>query len=160
MSDEIYLAPMTEAQFAIYAAYTCENYARTSPNYRDVPLESALSEVREAFTNRLPDGPRTADYFLLTIFLREGGGDRQIGFFDIGRTKRDLTKAYSWNVVLDAGFRGKGYGKRALNQAEELLRKQGITRVGLNVFSDNVAARALYEQSGFKVTQMNMEKSI
>lgn len=160
MDSEIYLETMTDAQFEAYAKHTCASYARTSPNYRDVPFELALPEVEKQFRGRLPEGPRTKDAFLLAILLREGEQNRQIGFFDIGRTKLHSEKAYIWNVELDSTVRGRGFGKRALALAEEFLRQKGIKRVGLNVFAENTVARALYEAAGFTVTQMNMEKEI
>ena len=154
------LETMTEAQFSAYAEYTCENYARTSPHYRDIPLERSLPEVKRDFMKRLHAGPATPGFFLLAVLLREEGNEKQIGFFDIGRNSADPKKAYIWNVELDASVRGRGFGKRALALAEDYLRARDITRVGLNVFADNSVARKLYDSAGFKVTQMNMEKKL
>jgi len=156
--DDLRLETMTAEQYAAYAAYACENYARTSPHYRDIPLERSLPEVKRDFAKRLHAGAATPGFFLLAILLRENGTERQIGFFDIGRISPDPTRAYIWNVELDASVRGRGFGKRALSLAEDYLRARDITRVGLNVFADNAVARKLYEGAGFAVTQMNMEK--
>lgn len=160
MSENLRLAPMTEAQFAAYVGHACEDYARTSPHYRDLPLERSLPEVREQFEKRLPQGAATPGFFLLTILLAENGAERPIGFFDIGRTTADPAKAYIWNIELDASVRGRGLGKAALAAAEDFLRAQGIRKVGLNVFADNTVARKLYDQAGYAITQMNMEKKL
>ena len=45
--------------------------------------------------------------------------------------------------------RGQGLGRRLVEAAAELAARQGATRLFLEVAEDNVAARALYDRSGF-----------
>ena len=48
-----------------------------------------------------------------------------------------------------AAYRGRGIGRRLMTAALAHARKQGITRVELEVRADNLGAIALYEKVGF-----------
>jgi putative acetyltransferase len=48
-----------------------------------------------------------------------------------------------------AGYRGRGIGKQLLTACLDKAKAKGITRVELEVRSDNAAAIALYEKHGF-----------
>lgn len=151
---------MTEAEFAAYAESSCADYARNSPHYRDRPLDETLPKVRAEFGKRLPEGRATPGFLLLSVILSEGGAERAVGSFEIGEYPSGSRSVYVWNFALDPGVRGQGHGKRAFALVLEHLRVQGYAKVGLNVFADNVVARRIYEEAGFAVTQMNMERKL
>lgn len=48
--------------------------------------------------------------------------------------------------------RGQGFGSRFLEYAREEADAQGLPRITLRVFSDNVGAVRLYERSGFEIS--------
>ncbi len=151
---------MTDGQFAAYAVATCEDYARTSPHYRDRPFAEADADVRAGFAKRLPEGPRTPGTYLLAILLSEGGAERQIGYLDIAENPLGSKSTYIYNIGLNEDVRGRGYGKSALALTEVFLRDRGYTKIGLNVFAGNAIARKIYDDAGFTITQMNMEKKL
>lgn len=154
------LRPMTEAEFAAYAEASCADYARNSPHYRDRPLDETLPKVRAEFARRLPEGRATKGFLLLSVTLVEGGSERAVGSCEIGESPAGSRTVYIWNFVLDASVRGRGHGKRAFALVLERLRALGYAKVGLNVFADNAVARKIYEEAGFTVTQMNMERRL
>ena len=49
--------------------------------------------------------------------------------------------------------RSRGVGSRLLQRADEIARERGMERVTLEVIASNPRARALYERSGFWVTE-------
>jgi len=55
-----------------------------------------------------------------------------------------------WFIVADAA-RGRGYGRRMLADAMAFCRRAGHRRVHLSTFAGLDAARALYEQAGFRL---------
>ena len=68
--------------------------------------------------------------------------------------------AWVHEVLVDAGERGKGYGRAIMRAAEQELARRGVTRMALNVFAANTAAIQLYESLGYRVTAQQMAKQI
>ena len=54
--------------------------------------------------------------------------------------------------VLDAELRGRGLGRRLLEELLDTARAQGFDRAVLETFSDLTAAARLYREHGFRVT--------
>lgn len=52
-------------------------------------------------------------------------------------------------ILVDAQHRGKGYARHILNDSFEKLRSEGVSRVVLEVSTQNSAARTLYQAFGF-----------
>jgi ribosomal protein S18 acetylase RimI-like enzyme len=57
------------------------------------------------------------------------------------------------DLYIDAKYRGRGLGERALNVVDEHCRSQGIGTVELQVVEDNHDAQAFYRKIGF--TRLN-----
>lgn len=56
--------------------------------------------------------------------------------------------------------RGKGLGRELMAEGERILQQYGCRRVHLMVTQSNESAVRLYEELGYKVTRLQMEKSI
>jgi len=54
----------------------------------------------------------------------------------------------------------KGYGEALMNQAVEAAKKQGISRITLNVWAFNQGAVAFYERLGFKALTIKMAREL
>jgi GNAT superfamily N-acetyltransferase len=59
-----------------------------------------------------------------------------------------------------ADLRRKGYGRAMIQAVEQRCREWGVVSIGLSVFGFNLPARALYEQTGFEVTAIQMRKRL
>lgn len=75
-------------------------------------------------------------------------------------TSGDPASWWVWDIVVDPGHRGKGFGRQAMNLAEEYARAHGARTLGLNVFGFNQSARGLYESLGYETTSIKMRKSL
>ncbi len=92
-------------------------------------------------------------------FMLEGGGvqfvgldgDRVVGWCDI---RRQPFEGFAHGGVLGMGllseFRGRGLGKRLLEEAIRAASEIGLTRIELEVLSSNEAALRLYRRCGFQ----------
>ncbi len=67
---------------------------------------------------------------------------------------------YIYDIVVDEEFRGQGYGRATMTAAEEYVRAQGGTKLGLNVFGFNTVARSLYESMGYVAMTIGMRKDL
>ena len=63
-------------------------------------------------------------------------------------------------VEVDEAHRGKGFGRVAMQAAEDWTRAHGGSRVALNVFGPNTVARNLYDSLGYQVMATGMFKDL
>lgn len=63
-------------------------------------------------------------------------------------------------IYVTPGSRGGGVGKALMREAEEIFRISGVQRIILMVTQANQAALGLYEDLGFAVTRLQMEKEL
>ena len=54
-------------------------------------------------------------------------------------------------VYVEAGFRGKGIGRKLMELGEEWAGERGLIDIVLNVSNDNKAAVRLYESMGYEI---------
>lgn len=63
-------------------------------------------------------------------------------------------------IYVRPSYRGKGVGRELMAEGEAMLRRYGCRKIHLMVTRSNEAAVGLYEDLGYKVTRLQMEKSI
>jgi ribosomal protein S18 acetylase RimI-like enzyme len=94
------------------------------------------------------------------LYALEADGER-VGRLWVG--ERDLDDGrvlWIWEVFVDERFRGRGYGRAAMELAEEEARERGLATVALNVFGRNDVARGLYRSLGYDEVAVAMRKSV
>jgi ribosomal protein S18 acetylase RimI-like enzyme len=152
------LRPMTATELAERLPALIEGYADDIARAGRVPAESAREEAERQTTSLLPEGVDTRDALVL---MAEDDG-RPVGWIWLGlpggTNGRD--SAWVYNVEVDEGERGRGYGRAMMLAAEGELTRRGVSRLGLNVFADNAVARRLYESLGYQVTSQQMAKAL
>jgi ribosomal protein S18 acetylase RimI-like enzyme len=67
---------------------------------------------------------------------------------------------FVFDIEISKESRGRGFGRAAMEAAEEWTRERGGTRVALNVFGPNLTARSLYDSLGYEVLATSMFKDI
>jgi ribosomal protein S18 acetylase RimI-like enzyme len=83
-----------------------------------------------------------------------------VGYLWIGVAGSDPERWWVWDVEVEEGHRGKGYGRQAMTLAESLARENGALTLGLNVFGHNQIARALYSSLGYQESAIQMRKTL
>ncbi len=82
----------------------------------------------------------------LWLALQHPRGDPGVGFI--------------YNIVVDESFRGRGYGREAMQLAEEEAKRRGLHALALNVFGHNRIAWDLYLSLGYRETSVRMKKDL
>ena len=67
---------------------------------------------------------------------------------------------FTYDITVDEALRGRGYGRAAMELAEEEARRNGLHALALNVFGHNAIARALYSSLGYSETSVQMRKEL
>jgi ribosomal protein S18 acetylase RimI-like enzyme len=153
----ITLLPIEQADYDIFLEQEIVGYAEDKVKSGNWQPEEALEKSRADFQHYLPDGPRSKDQFVYTIFNEET--QQKLGVLWV-QVKMDEPRreAFILDFVIDEKFRGKGFGKQALSALDEKLMEMGSEFVGLHVFGHNTNAFELYKKMGYEVTNINMRK--
>tara|TARA_Y100000741_G_scaffold327717_1_gene280493 strand:+ start:28 stop:519 length:492 start_codon:yes stop_codon:yes gene_type:complete len=82
-----------------------------------------------------------------------------IGHISI-RTNEHTKSAHIFHLIIDPAQQQKGYGKKLISHAEELISKNNFKKITINVLINNQIARKFYESNDFKVTRDNKSGKI
>jgi ribosomal protein S18 acetylase RimI-like enzyme len=151
----IVLAPMTEADFASWREGTIPQYAAEKVKNGTWEPEEAPGRALDDFTRLLPAGQRTPGHHFWTV--TEAATGRRVGCIWLGQQKR---RAYLYDISIHPPARRQGYGRQTLRQLEIEVRALGCDAIDLHVFAHNAAARALYAELGYEVTDLNLRLTL
>ncbi len=119
----------------------------------DVAKKMSDAQAAELF----PDGSPADGQHVMNVIADE----ESVGTLWMGRPlSGDADTWYIFDVEIAKEMRGRGFGRAAMEAAEEWTRERGGTRVALNVFGPNLTARALYDSLGYEVLATSMFKDI
>ncbi|WP_455675655.1 GNAT family N-acetyltransferase [Pradoshia sp.] len=148
------LEEMKSDEFQQYLDFAIKNYAAEHVKAGNWDETEAVSKAALEYEKLLPDGEKTNNHFLFTI----RDGEQDIGI--IWLAKRSADKGFIYDIYIKEGNQGRGYGKKAMKEIENVAKKLGLNRIGLHVFGHNQSARGLYDKLGYIETDIIMEKRI
>jgi RimJ/RimL family protein N-acetyltransferase len=160
MRQMIRFVEITEADFQKWEEESIVEYfaerIKAGNDDSDSPERS-----RDEFTSLLPQGRFTENNYIYSI-VDEKDSDRKVGMIWYAADSRNFPKdtVFIYDIRIDEGQRGKGYGRAALQLLEDKAREMGKQRIALHVFAHNERARALYEDLGYKPTNIVMAKEL
>jgi ribosomal protein S18 acetylase RimI-like enzyme len=153
------LVPMSATAFSDYVEVAVSGYAEENVAAGRWPQDGALARSRADLEESLPQGLGTPDPHLLEI--RDADTGVTVGFLCFAvREKHGLRTAFVFDIEVKQEFRRRGYASAALTRLEPIARDLGLSGIGLHVFAQNAAARALYGKLGYAVTGVNMLKPL
>lgn len=151
--------PMSVEEFESFRTHTIVEYAAVNVANGHWTSEDSIDKSTQAISTLLPNGLSTEHTLLLTALNQDG---IEIGYLWIGlqRTSNPADGAWIYDIELYEEFRGKGYGRQLLAEAERQTKSYGVKKLGLNVFGSNKIARNLYESTGYEITSQQMSKAL
>jgi ribosomal protein S18 acetylase RimI-like enzyme len=153
------LRPMQAAAYPEYLESAICGYAQDNVSARRWPQVGAIERSREDFESLLPRGLDTPDNFLFEILDHKNGPTVGYFWYKLER-KYGACSAYVYDLEVRPEHRRQGHAWRALKALELLAAEAGATSIGLNVFANNAAARALYRKLGYRPTNINMSRPL
>ena len=146
---------MTEAEFQDYFEHMLVKYAASNVTSGNWTAEEAAAKSAENLARLLPDGLATKDTHL--CLARDAASGDRVGIFWLNlRAHGTETAAFIYDIEVDAGLRGRGYGRAVMLAGADLARELGSVQIGLHVFAYNETAIALYTSFGFATTDLVM----
>ncbi|MET7860739.1 GNAT family N-acetyltransferase [Streptomyces sp. NPDC005318] len=158
LPDRVTGRPMTEAEFEQWATTAVTGYAQTWIE-RGVPADEALRKAEISHRTHLPHGLATEGARLHAL-VHEGDGVVGHVWVSDFEMHPGTVVGYVFDVEVEETFRGRGYGRALMLEAERIALAAGHERIGLHVLSSNTPAVRLYESLGYTVTQYNLVKPL
>jgi ribosomal protein S18 acetylase RimI-like enzyme len=152
------LRSMSEEEFTAYLSWVVDDYAAELERNGQAVGDAALEASRASFSSLLPDGVNTSGQVLLIASEPDEG--RRLGVLWFGPSNDDASTAWIYDITVDEGERGHGWGRAIMRAFEREARARGYTRAGLNVYADNHIARRLYETLGYLETARQLHKEL
>jgi ribosomal protein S18 acetylase RimI-like enzyme len=147
---------MTQIEFEEFLERSIPEYAADHVRAGNWTESESLEKSRKEFEELLPQGLKTEDNFLYTLF----DGGQAVGMTWIKAKTHPSKSGFIYDVFVEEKFRGKGYGKSLMLLLEEKAREMGLKSLELHVFGSNTVARKLYETIGYETTNVLMSKKL
>ncbi|CAH6050080.1 putative N-acetyltransferase YycN, partial [Citrobacter koseri] len=150
---------MTKDEYPAYLEYFVNDYAYEIESNYGASLRDSLARAKQEISEMLPDGVNTHGQVLMCIVAQSDKANNHVGYlwYKPDSTKRTV---FIYDFHIFNSSQGLGLGKQSLRAFEEYLQAKGFKEIRLRVAGDNARARHVYETSGFRVTGINMSKSI
>jgi RimJ/RimL family protein N-acetyltransferase len=153
----IQLRTMTESEYLLYLDNLYTGYADEQVKAGTWPADRALELAKTEIREMLPEGLASKNNYLYSLFAP--GESSPVGVLWILIRERNKQKeAFIADIVIYDVYRRRGYGAQALKALDDAVKGMGIHRIRLQVFGHNLAARDLYEKSGYEMVNIYMEK--
>jgi ribosomal protein S18 acetylase RimI-like enzyme len=148
---------MTESEFQAFVAQDVQQYADEKVKAGNWTPQEALERSREEHDRLLPAGLSTSYHHLYTI---EVDGQNAGSVWLSSAPTISGGDGFVHDLFVAESFRRKGVAKQTMLLLEQEAHRMGLKRLVLHVFGHNVAARALYEDLGYSITNLNMAKPL
>ncbi len=152
------LRPMALDEWAAWRDAAIEAYAADMIRVGAWPADGAVVRAVAEFERFAPNGRETPGHEFRTIVTDDGETVGAVWFAPneaIGQGSLFL-----WDIAIAAPFRGRGYGRAALEALDRAALQLGYHSIRLHVFGDNEIARNLYRSAGYVETDVTMVKHL
>jgi GNAT superfamily N-acetyltransferase len=153
---DVILAPMSEEQFQSYLERAVHRYALENIKAGYRTEEDAESKSKEDHLRLLHNGLDTPFNHLFVI--KDLAGGEQVGALWVKFEEDGSRSGFIYDLFIEEEQRGKGLGKATIRALEKLAKERAVRVLYLHVFAHNPVAIRLYQESGFVVKSMNMER--
>jgi len=149
------LDPMTEADVRAFTVEQLDEYAGQIERYAGWTASDARAKAEKDMAQSFPEGRAQPGNHLFHLVEEPGG--RRVGVLWYRRDERGL---WLYQVTIVPELRGRGLGRAAMALLEDEARRLGASRIELNVFGGNEAARSLYRSLGYREDAVVMSKPV
>jgi ribosomal protein S18 acetylase RimI-like enzyme len=149
------LDPMTAEEFGPWRAKVASGYAMAQVQEGHWPVETAQQQGWDVVEGLLPAGTETFGQYLW--IARDSVSEQNVGALWMAiRSPGMATEAFIYDIHVEDGLQGGGYGRAIMEAAAAAARALGAGTVALNVHGTNDRAFQLYKSLGYAVTNLHM----
>lgn len=151
------LRPLRDDEFAAWLTKVRDGYAASMAAHAGMEPEAARRKAAADTDSLFPGQAPSPEQ---SVYVVEVDGEPVGGLWVAERDEQGDRILWIYDVDVDEPHRGNGYGKAAMQFAEEEARRRGLAAVALNVFGGNEVARNLYRSLGYNETAVFMKKPL
>ncbi len=148
--------PIEMREFGAYRSYFVPDYALDLIMNHGLAPAAAQRQAADDLDHACPDGQPAEGHYLMCIIGPDGA---LIGYLWIESLSQGQT-AFVQDFHILPAMQGRGLAKAAMAALDKWALDQGFTQIKLRVAPDNAAARHVYDQSGFRVSGIQMIKPL
>jgi ribosomal protein S18 acetylase RimI-like enzyme len=152
------LRPLRDDELPAYIEHARAQYAEDVERNAGFSRDEAQAKAARDIAGLFPNGrPITGQEIRV---VEDAASGEPVGRIHYTARPPGSRKAWLYDIEIDEHARGQGYGRAAMLQLEEELRREGFTQLSLNVFGGNERARSLYRSLGFRDVAVEMGKDL
>lgn len=156
-AQAICLKGMTEKEYKDFRKASIRLFAESCMREDGISEDRAKQLAEESFQRATPDGFHTQGQYFFHL-IRKG---KKIGHLWFGsKPDSSFDTAFLYDIELLKEYRGKGFGKAAMQLLESEALRLGFSNMRLHVFGYNKTAMELYEKCGYRITNAYMAKDL
>jgi ribosomal protein S18 acetylase RimI-like enzyme len=155
---EVRLRRMRDDELPAHIERARAEYAEDVERNGGLPRAEALAKAERDIGGLFPDG-RPAEGQQLRVVEEDPSGTA-VGRVHYAERPPGSRTAWLYDIAIDESRRGQGLGRRAMELFEEEVRRDGFTRIELNVWGGNERARSLYRSLGYADLAVHMGKDL
>lgn len=143
IGEKIYLRPLglKDSEYTLMLRQDIEGISELMGYIYPVNLENEIEWIKEIHGK----GFRDKIYFAII----EKNSDKFVGYISV-QNIHYLDRTADFGIIISKDYRGKGYGKEAIEKFFNYLKNViGIRKVNLRVLKENKTAIELYKKVGF-----------
>ena len=153
------LVAMTDTELETYLQYLIPDYAADHVRAGNWSADEAEDRAAAQVHQLLVDGVNTPDHYL--YMMRVDEVDEPVGLMWFAVTREGINpRGYIYDIIVYEAYRRRGFGAQAMRAIEQKARDLNLDTIGLHVFAHNPAARTLYENLDYNVTDFWMVKTL
>ena len=153
------LRPLGDDEVRRFLDSLHDEYVRGLVEDASMSTEEAEEKATSDHAALFPDQKPQPDHHMYVV-ERETGEPVGHVFWAKRQAPGSGSRAFLYSISIDEPFRGRGYGRRAMELLEEEVRAVGLPGVDLNVWGGNDLARSLYRKLGFEERAIFMSKEL
>ena len=120
-----------------------------------IKREESIPAAQSIFNQYMPNGIPRPNQFIFHIVNEV---NKIIGM--IWYEKQAPDQGFICDFFIDEEYRGRGYGREAMELMEKHAKNNGVKKISLHVFGHNKQALSLYEKLGYIPFSLHMSKDI
>ncbi len=151
----ITIQKMKDTEFDIVINNPDDGYAQGIADTDGISLERAIEKAQKQLSELLPDGIKSKDHYFYSAYQE----NQFVGYAWVN-IKKETMNAWGYNIYVERKFRRSGIAKEIFKTLQIELKSMGVKQISFHVFANNKNAIALYEQSGFEVSNIVMKKEL
>lgn len=154
----IRLRPLREDELPEFVQASRADYAEGLVAHARMPVDFARKKAEHDLADydravAIPDGHN--------LYWIENESERVGRLWFAERTSMRVGRfAWLYELEIDEPFRGRGYGRLAMELLEDEVARRGFKEIALNVWGGNEKARSLYLSRGYFERAIEMAKEL